>query len=68
MIFLIIPKLKPQAVNREFEQKIRFDFGMSVFTFVGFRNAEYKSLVLLRFNSVAQGYSSKHRACLSDPL
>ena len=42
--------------NREFGQKIRFDFEMSVFTFVGFCNSEYKSSFLLRFISVAQVY------------
>ena len=54
--------------NREFWQEIRFDFGISVFTFVGFCNAEFKSLFLLRFISVAQGYSSEQRVCLNEPL
>ena len=53
---------------REFGQKIRFAFGMSVFTFVGFCNAEYKSSFWLRHISVDQGYSSEHRACINEHL
>ena len=55
-------------VTGEFGQKIRFDFGMSVFSFVGFCNAEFKSSFLLRFISVAREYSSEHRACFNEPL
>ena len=51
-----------------FGQKIGFDFEMSVFTFVRFRNSEYKSLLLIRFISVARGCSSKHGVCLNDLL
>ena len=60
--------LASQRFNREFGQKFRFGFGMSVFTFVGFYNAECKSSFLLRFISVTQGYSLEHMACLNDPL
>ena len=47
---------------------MRFDFGMSVSTFVGFCNAEYKSSFFLRFISVAQRYSPEQRTCLNVPL
>ena len=41
---------------------------MSVFSFVGFCNAEYKSSFLLSLISVAQGYSPEDRVCLNEPL
>ena len=52
----------------EFGQKIRFDFGMSVFAFVGFYNAEYTSSFLLRFISMAQEHSPEYRAYLKELL
>ena len=54
--------------NREFGQKNKFDFGMSIFAFVVFCIAEYTWSFLLRFISVAQGYSPEHRAWLNEPL
>ena len=53
---------------RDFGQKNRIDFGVSISAYVDLFDFEYKSLFLLRFISIVHSYLSKHVWSLNEPL